>query len=208
MSPSTPPSPEAFIDSFPNMLPKIEGPPTYDSLAQLKDLIKANATSVTSTRGGGTHGYLGIVLSPGAYATIDPSAFVVPANPGTHPVFLNNTPTAAQFSEAVRTHEESLREWREYTNLEQALKKQITQAIDPVYLRALKDRNAHRLCQCHHSGYATVSFYYLRSHFAHRSHQQKQEIFFHRDPSSPRRDRISPRPDAARTLRPIPTMVF
>jgi len=148
MSPSTPPSPEAFIDSFPNTLPKIEGPPTYDSLAHLKDLIKANAASVTSTRGGGTHGYLGIVLSPEAYATIDPIAFVVPANPGTHPVFPNNAPTAAQISEAVRTHEESLREWREYTNLEQALKKQITQAIDPVYLRALKDRN---------TGYANVT---------------------------------------------------
>ena len=146
-SSSSVPKPEDFIESFPNTLPKIDGPPSYDTLSQAKELLKANAASVPSTRGGGSSGYLGIVLSDASYATVDPTAFVVPNYPGPQPVIPAGA-TAAQISEAVRLHAESLREWREYTNLQQALKKQLINSLDPVYLRARKDRN---------TGFAKVS---------------------------------------------------
>ena len=43
-------------------LPKIESRPTYDSLKQLKKMIKANASSVVSDLGGGSQGHLGLVI--------------------------------------------------------------------------------------------------------------------------------------------------
>jgi hypothetical protein len=46
-----------------------------------------------------------------------------------------NNPSAMQ----VRTHAELLREWREYCNIEQALKKQLADSMDPIYLRAVCD---------------------------------------------------------------------
>ena len=43
--------------------------------------------------------------------------------------------TAAQTGEVVRQHAETLREWKEYTNMQAALKKQLISAVDPIYLR-------------------------------------------------------------------------
>ena len=73
MASTTPPSPEALIESFPNTSPPtILGEPTYMQLAKLRNALKANAASVPSTRGGGANGYLGIVVSDAVYATIAP----------------------------------------------------------------------------------------------------------------------------------------
>ena len=57
------PSPESIIESFPNPdIPRIEGTPTYESIAQVRTLLSANAASVPSQRGGGNNGYLGLIL--------------------------------------------------------------------------------------------------------------------------------------------------
>ena len=79
---STIPSVEDFTNAFPNHLTPIVGEPTYQTLKELKDQLKANAASIPTTLGGGNHGYLGLILSPAAYATISPTAFVEPAYPG------------------------------------------------------------------------------------------------------------------------------
>lgn len=139
MAPSTPTA-EGFIESFLNKLPKHQGPPTYDSLKHAKDMLKGNAASVPSTRGGGGHGYLGIILAPASYATIDPTPFDVPLFPGAQPIIAAGA-TGPQIAEAVREHAEDLREWREYTNLHEALKQQLLAAFDPIYFRALRNRH-------------------------------------------------------------------
>ena len=64
------PSVEDVINAFPTAITKITGKPNYESLKNLKDELKANAASIPTTLGGGTHGYLGLILSPAAYATI------------------------------------------------------------------------------------------------------------------------------------------
>jgi hypothetical protein len=115
------PSPEDFIASFPNPVTKIEGPPTYDSLTELRNTLKANAATVASHCGGGNNGYLGLVVSGAIYATIDPTAFTIPDNPGPQPIIPHAT-TAAQVRSLVRTHTAQLRERREYMNIHQALK--------------------------------------------------------------------------------------
>jgi hypothetical protein len=134
------PSPEDFIASFPNPVAKIEGPPTYESLTELRNTLKANAATVASHRGGGSNGYLGLVVSAAVYATIDPTAFTLPDNPGPQPVIPPGT-TAAQVGALVRTHTAHLREWREYMNIHQALKTLLINAIDPIYLRARRHRH-------------------------------------------------------------------
>jgi hypothetical protein len=43
--------------------------------------------------------------------------------------------------QAIRNHAESLREWREHNNLQCALKKQLTTAINKIYMLAHNDSN-------------------------------------------------------------------
>jgi hypothetical protein len=128
-------SPESMIESFPNRhIPKIVGIPTYASISEVKASLAQNAATLPTTRGGGMHGYLGMVLSAPVYHTVTGGqVFVLPANPGN--VINRNNPTAMQ----LRTHAELLREFREYNNIELALKKQLTESLDPIYLRAVRD---------------------------------------------------------------------
>jgi hypothetical protein len=138
---SSVPSTDHFLESFPIQAGKIIGQPTYDTLTHLRDELKQNAAAVPSNRGGGAHGYLGIVMSASMYDTVAPGQpFTIVNYPGPQPDLTNAT-TQAQISEAVRQHSEDLREWREYTNLHNALKKQLTEAIEPVYLRSQRHRH-------------------------------------------------------------------
>ena len=82
---SSVPSVEDFTNTFPTQVTPIVGKPTYATLKTLKDQLKANATSVPTTLGGGNHGYVGLILSPATYATISPTAFIEPTYPGQHP---------------------------------------------------------------------------------------------------------------------------
>lgn len=135
------PSPEDFITSFPNTVPKVEGSPSYESIKEIRDILKINAASVPSNRGGGQNGYLGLVVSTNIYATIANQPFTLPQNPGPQPIIPVPAPTAAVIGAIIRDHTESLREWREYNNVHAALKKQLINAIEPIYLRAKKDRH-------------------------------------------------------------------
>ena len=137
---STVPSVEDFTNAFPNHIPPIVGEPTYQTLKELKDQLKANATSIPTTLGGGNHGYLGLILSPAAYATISPTAFVEPAYPGQHPAIPAGT-NAATTSAIIRRHTEDTQQWREFKNVSTALKNQLLGAVDDIYARAMRDRH-------------------------------------------------------------------
>ena len=63
-------------------LTKIQGIPTYATLKQIKNEIKANASSVQSEQGGRLNGHLGLVLTPAEYALVSATPYVRPANPG------------------------------------------------------------------------------------------------------------------------------
>ena len=141
---SSVPTPDEFIQSFPHQLTKITGIPTFATLTNLRNQLKANAASVPTTRGGGEHGYLGIVLSDAIYNTISNTPWTVANHPGINPV-VPPAATAHTTARIVREHTENMRQWREYQNVESALKKQLTNAIEPIYLRAIRNR---------HTGYA------------------------------------------------------
>ena len=134
------PSIKDVTNAFPTAVTKITGEPNYESLKNLKDELKANAASIPTTLGGGTHGYLGLILSPAAYATIAATQFIEPIYPGQHPNVPAGT-SAANTSTIVRRHTEDLRPWREFKTVNIALKNQLLSALDDIYIRALKDRH-------------------------------------------------------------------
>lgn len=55
-------------DNFPQRsVEKIHGEPNYATLHQLNKTLRANASSVPSTLGGGAHGLLGLLLPAADY---------------------------------------------------------------------------------------------------------------------------------------------
>ena len=129
-----------ITNAFPTPITQITGEPNYKSLKHLKDQLKANAASIPTTLGGGNHGYLGLILSPAVYTTIAATQFVEPIYPGQHPNVPAGT-SAANTSTIVRRHTEDLCQWREFKNVNTALKNQLLTTIDDIYVHALKDRH-------------------------------------------------------------------
>jgi hypothetical protein len=139
---------ESLIESFPHpIIPAIQGLPTYESITDVTRLLNANAASVHSELGDGQLGHLPLTISTAVYATLSAIPFVAPANPGTAPV-LPNAGTAIQIGAAIRDHTEALRLWREYKNVDAALKQQLISTVDCLYVRTLQHR---------HTGFANVT---------------------------------------------------
>ena len=151
---SSVPSVEDFTSAFPTKVTPIVGEPTYATLKTLKDQLKANATSIPTTLSGGNHGYLGLILSPATYATISPTAFIEPANPGQHPAIPCGT-SATNTSAIIQRHTEDTRQWHKFKNVSTALKTQLLSAVKEIYIRALCDR---------HMGYMNQSIHNLLTH--------------------------------------------
>jgi hypothetical protein len=123
-----------FFDSFQHQPTKIQGQPAYDDLRQLRDSLFANAAAIPSTRGGGAHGHLGMLMTPTVYATLSATPWVQPPVP-VLPA-LNNL-TGPQIAEANRRYADDYKEYLETNNLDKALLRQITTTIEPVYLKPI-----------------------------------------------------------------------
>jgi len=124
------------------VLSKIHGPPSYASLKNLSTEIKANASSVPTTLGGGRYGHLGLILSPAAYATLDGSApWVTPPHAGS---FMPPGPpaTAAQIEAARDVWRERTATYEIFQATEKAIIAQIVAAIDVEYLRSLQNEDS------------------------------------------------------------------
>ena len=118
-------------------LTKIHGEPTYETLQEIKDQLKTNAASVSSSLGGGQNGYLGLVLSPAEYTNVSPTPFLMPTMPREFQV-----PPGTWDREAarlLRIHTEALRVFREAHDIKQALIKQIVEAIEPTFIKSLRN---------------------------------------------------------------------
>ena len=121
------------------VLTRVHGQPTYETLQTLATEIKANASSVPSTLGGGQYGHLGLILSADRYATLAHTVpWVSPPNPGPFDPPANGTGPQIEAAKDV---------WRELKlsfdlcqATEKALIAQIVESIDQMYLRALLNR--------------------------------------------------------------------
>ena len=121
------------------VLTRLHGQPVYESLQTLLTELKANASSVPTTIGGGLYGHLGLILSDVRYATLPNTVpWVSPANPGPFVPPANGTGPQIEAAKDV---------WRELKQTfdlcqatEKALIAQIVETIDPIYLRAVLNR--------------------------------------------------------------------
>ena len=110
--------------------------PIYETLHHLKNELKANASSVPTTLGGGNHGYLGMILTPENYHCIAPTdPFSWPSNPGV--LVPNPAGMAAQITSAENTHHLTKNIYLETLLIEQTFIQKIIETIDTKYLAAL-----------------------------------------------------------------------
>jgi hypothetical protein len=150
---------DSLISGFPvPVLPKIDDRPTYDTISTMATEIHRNTASVQSELGGGANGHLGISLNPPVYATISPTAWITPPNPGPLPIIPAGASQIA-IRALERQHAEALRMWRQYNLVQDAIKTQIAQAIAPIYLETLNNR---------YTGFASVTIRQLLDHLYSR----------------------------------------
>ena len=112
-------------------LTTVHGEPTYAALKTLKLELMANASRVTSDLGGGSHGHLGLVLTPTEYQRITNTPYAKPAHPGTLTI-----PAGTTQHEATRLtsdHDENIRLFRESLELEKVLINLACNALDDTY---------------------------------------------------------------------------
>ena len=92
-----------------------------------------NAVNTT----GGNHGYIGIVMNNILYATLSPTPYNTPDDPGQLPALAG---TAAQRDEQLRQFEERRRIHTNHNNMDDALKGIIIDTIEDPYLCEMRNK--------------------------------------------------------------------
>ena len=124
-------------------LTKIHGEPTFTTLKNLKDELRANASSVPSNLGGGLHGHLGLILTPAEYANVLPTAYLRPTPPP--PLTIAPGTPVHTAMRAREDHQEAVRAYKEVVNVEQTLKDQVMKAVKQTYWKTLQDQHTQRI---------------------------------------------------------------
>jgi len=119
-------------------LTPVLGTPTHLTMRPFLRQLYANARSVDSLRGGGMHGYLALVMSPEAYVALAGEEFIAPTHPGANPLH-PPAATGPQITEINRVYAAALADLVQYRAMQQFLKKQIFEAVEPLYLAELED---------------------------------------------------------------------
>jgi hypothetical protein len=123
--------------TFPHeTLTPLIGKPTNTTLQLMQRQLFTNARSVPSSRGGGVHGHLAMLLSDADYLARAGVAFDVPVHPGPPPLPVG---AAAVIAVAIRTYTEALADVTLYNNLRAALTAQILTAVNLSFLSALEE---------------------------------------------------------------------
>jgi len=123
--------------NFPHKsLPRIIGPPTYETIRDMHLKLNENCISVHSNLGNGALGHLGISVNDEVYNTLSAVPFVPPENPGATPDF----PAGAQGPQIANIRlvfEETQIMFNTYQNVQKAISALIIGAVDDIYLQAL-----------------------------------------------------------------------
>ena len=131
-------------------LTKIHGRPNLEKLLTVFKQLKRNAQRVQTTLGGGQLVYLGLILPQAVYTTIpNATAFKKPTDPGIFAPTTNRRTrqgdaqplTSAEIATQKSQHDEDVRLYNECQQVELALRNQLIEAIEPIYLKPLRNRN-------------------------------------------------------------------
>ena len=124
-------------------LTEIHGDPAFEPLKLLRNGIKANLTGISLDLGGGVHEHLGLALNDIEYDLIAlGTPYICPDHPGATPNI-----GATQY-ETLRIREEQkdeIRLFREVTDVEKAVVKQSVEAIEPKYMKTLRERRTNTI---------------------------------------------------------------
>jgi hypothetical protein len=136
-------------------LTKIKGKPEADTIRLLQRELFNNAGAIPTTLGGGEYGHLGNVMRPALYDVL-PGAlpYADPIHPGPHPGHAGNA-TGVMITETNRLYKEAVEASNHHSQVTQALKKLLLEAVDNTYVAALN----HDIL-----GYALVSCFTLLNH--------------------------------------------
>lgn len=134
-------SQESIVAMFPHPnIPHVLGMPSYETIYDVHTKLKENAAIVPTTLGGGAHGHLGLLLGPATYHALTGEDFDFPNDPGATPTIPAGT-NVANTNRLIREHTSNLKTFQECLRTDNALKQQIQDAFDPVYLRGLRNRH-------------------------------------------------------------------
>ena len=96
-------------------LTRIHGEPTFEGIRLLHKEVMVNAQTVHLDMGGGSHGYLGLTLSPRCYTLISNAQYNRPTHPGQLIIPAGTTQHIARTLQDQ--HTERLRIFREITGV-------------------------------------------------------------------------------------------
>ena len=130
-------------------LSRIIGEPTTSTLITLQAEIRDNAQSVQTILVGGEHGHLGLVCSDETYQALVPGVepYERPTNPGPLDIDTDDCLTQYQIAQERDQHAEAIRLFREVVGVECTIIQQIVAAVEPKYLRALRQPGTNKLQQ-------------------------------------------------------------
>ena len=132
--------PEKIRESFPNLTtPKIHGMPHHFSITEAHAPLNKNVTSVYSSCGNPALGHYILNASDAKYLLRAGISFIIFFNLGVHPVVEPGS-TNAQIAHAKQEHEESMQEFHLFKAVDNALKNQLANAIDKIYIKDLQYR--------------------------------------------------------------------
>ena len=128
---------EAFPHESFDPVPK---QPTFKDIHRLRQQVMTNAGSITTTLGGGQHGYIGMFMDNAEYTAISNGGeqFNIPEHPGEQ----GNAPaglTAPQIANRNHTYDQRVKTFREYEAVANAIRKLMIKAIPSILINELSD---------------------------------------------------------------------
>ena len=148
-----------IVAKFPmKQIPIITGEPDYASINDMVQNLYGNAASLPTTIGGGAHGHIGLLMTPALYATLSPSPYESPDDPGPTPNHTARATTEQRETNRIQ-HKEERRLYDNNNNMDDAIKSQIIDSVDDTYLCELRNK---------YTGYMGVSSRDLIDHLLDR----------------------------------------
>ena len=124
---------------------KITGEPTFEQLKTLYSQLKINAQCMHSSRGGGAHGHLGLVLSAVDYQQLTLTPFVRPVDPGDFVLPTHVNLTMDQIAVLKENHKSLRDQFDKVDSVDKALRQFLVEALDPDYLLEIRNPTTERI---------------------------------------------------------------
>ena len=151
-------------------LTRIIGKPSTRTIDVLIRELKRNARSVKSTLGGGRYGHLFMVIPNEIWTTLPGTQQVIqPTLPGR--LQINPRAGAAVVAVQQQEHQDAKEKYEKYIRLQEELKNQIINAIDPVYLDPIRCQHTDMVI----SDIPTILEYLKKNHGKLNVHQINDE---------------------------------